>query len=342
MKQGFFNNRFSGFIYLHPQILSIRMSRFIILFFLTLYLGFLFSIPSAQAQDKRSPFYQENKYADYPVITFRENFLNLPVYYINGEKSKPQEVRAYLEILPGDAQDFTANTAKLRIGHALYLTSLGIGLGSTAYLYTNELRQDDYLPFFIMTVGGSLLGNIGGGMESNAKMHLSNILENYNFVIDSDRLGSHCLKMKIEGNLIGQKINIYDGPNMLNKAQIRTLMENRPDMYADYEKAIRKQTFANILDVADLGLTLVFTWYFISPQFQSSTPNDILLPLVFTNLGLSIVSGQVRRSARNLTRSALDRYNFGDTAVPVSRNSFYQPPIANFVSFGIPLEGRGK
>ena len=302
----------------------------------------IFPLSAIQAQDKRSPFYQENKYADYPVITFRENFLNLPVYYVNGEKASPKEVRAYLEILPGDAQDFTANITKLRIGSALYKASLGVSLGSIVYLNTNELRQQDYTAFFLVTFGSMVLGSVGGGMERNGKMHLSNNLETYNYVIDKDRLGSHYLKMKIEGNLIGQKINIYDGPNMLNKAQIRTLMENRPDMYADYEKAIRKQTFANALDLTRLGLQLVFTWYFISPQFQSSTPNDILLPLVFTNLGLSIISGQVRRSARNLTRTALDRYNFGDAAVPLSRNSFYHPPIANFVSFGIPLEGRGK
>jgi hypothetical protein len=302
----------------------------------------LLSIHSAQAQDKRSPFYQENKYADYPVITFRENFLNLPVYYMNGEKASPKEVRAYLEILPGDAQDFTANIAKLRIGSALYFTGRAVSLGTMAYLFTQELGQENYTTFFLVTIGGEVLESVGVAMESNAKMHLSNILENYNFVIDQNRLGSHYLKMKIEGNLIGQKINIYDGPNLLNKSQIRTLMENRSDMFADYEKAIRKQNFANILDWTGLGLQLVFTWYFISPQFQSSTPNDILLPLIFTNLGLSIVSGQVRRSARNLTRSALDRYNFGDAAVPVSSNSFHHPPIANFVSFGIPLEGREK
>jgi hypothetical protein len=309
-----------------------------------LFLSFLslLSIHSLQAQDKRSPFYQENKYADYPVITFRENFLNLPVYYIKGEKASPQEVRAYLEIMPGDAQDFTANISKLRIGSALYFAGRAVSLGTMAYLFNTELSQENYTTFFLVTLGGEVLESVGGGMERNAKMHLSNILESYNYVIDKDRLGSHYLKMKIEGNLIGQKINIYDGPNMLNKAQIRTLMESRPDMFADYEKAIRKQNFANILDWTGLGLQLVFTWYFISPQFQSSTPNDILLPLIFTNLGLSIVSGQVRRSARNLTRSALDRYNFGDAAVPVSRNSVYQPPIANFVSFGIPLEGRGK
>jgi hypothetical protein len=244
--------------------------------------------------------------------------------------------------MPGDAQDFTSNTSKLRIGHALHMTGSIVSLGTLAYLYTQELSQDNFTAFFLVSFGSMIIRSAGVGLESNAKMHLSNILENYNFVIDENRLGSHYLKMKIEGNLIGQKINIYDGPNMLNKAQIRTLMENRPDMYADYEKAIRKQNFANILEVADIGLTLVFTWYFISPQFQSSTPNDILFPLMFADIGLSIITGQVKRSARNHTRSALDRYNFGEAAVPVSRNSVNQPPIANFVSFGIPLEGRGK
>jgi len=302
----------------------------------------LFSFSTIQAQDKWSPFFQENKYADYPFITFRENFLNLPVYYINGEKANPKEVRAYLEIMPGDAQDFTSNIAKLRVGYVLSMTTLAVNLGSLAYLYTNELRQQDFTTFFLVTFGSMVLGSVGGGMESNARMHLSDILETYNFVIDRERFGSHYLKMKIEGNLIGRKINIYDGPNLLNNAQIRTLMESRPDMYANYEKAMRKQTFSNILDLTGLGLNLVFTWYFISPQFQSSTPNDILLPLVFVNGGLHIISGQVRRSARNLTRTALDRYNFGDAMVPVGSNAFHYPPIANFVSFGIPLNGRPK
>jgi hypothetical protein len=313
---------------------------FTLAFLFHLLVLWFFPYSAIKAQDKRSPFYEENKYAEYPVITFRENFLNLPVYYVNGEKASPKEVRAYLEILPGDAQDFSANISKLRIGSALYYTSLGVSLGSIVYLNTNELRQQDYTAFFIVTFGSMVLGSVGGGMESNAKMRLSNILETYNFVIDQNRLGSHYLKMKTEGNLIGQKINIYDGPNMLNKAQIRTLMENRPDMYADYEKALRRQTFANLLEWAGLGLELVFIWYFISPQFQSSTPNDILLPLVFANLGLDIISGQVRRSARNLTRSALHRYNFGDRVMPVVSQSQPQVPVANFVSFSIPLESR--
>jgi hypothetical protein len=177
-------------------------------------------------------------------------------------------------------------------------------------------------------------------MEANAKRRIAGTIDKYNFIISRDQLQGHYLTMDVRDNLLGEKIDIYDGPNLLNKAQITTLMESRPDMYADYMKALRKQKMSFALDIGSLALDLVFIAYFISPQLQSSTPNDILIPLVFTNLGLGIISGQVRRSARNLTRSALYSYNFGDRVMPVVSQSQAPVPVANFVSFGIPLEGR--
>lgn len=295
---------------------------------------------SLRAQDRNTEYFSENKYADYPIITFRENLFNQTVYYVNGVKSTTKEVRAYLEIQPGDAQDFAADNTKRMAGVALRYTGLAMTTGSLIYLFTNDLQPSNFNTFFLVSFGGGIVGSIGASMEANAKRRIAGTIDKYNFIISRDQLLGHYLTMDVRANLLGEKIDIYDGPNLLGKAQIRTLMENRSDMYADYLKALRKQNLSFALDLGSLALDLVFIAYFISPQLQSSTPNDILIPLVFTNLGLGIISGQVRRSARNLTRSALYSYNFGDRVMPVVSQS--QPPVsvANFVSFGLPLDGR--
>jgi hypothetical protein len=77
---------------------------------LAIFASTAFFLPSSSllAQDRNAECFSENKYADYPIITFRENLFNQPVYYVNGVKSTAKEVRAYLEIQPGDAQDFKA------------------------------------------------------------------------------------------------------------------------------------------------------------------------------------------------------------------------------------------
>jgi hypothetical protein len=309
---------------------------------LVIFASTAFFLPSSSllAQDRNAEYFSENKYADYPIITFRENLFNQPVYYVNGVKANAGEVRAYLEIQPGDAQDFAVDNTKRMAGAALRYTGLAMTTGSLIYLFTNDLQPSNFNTFFLVSFGGGIVRGIGASMEANAKRRIAGTIDKYNFIISRDELQGHYLTMDVRDNLLGEKIDIYDGPNLLNKAQIRSLMENRPDMYADYLKALRKQKMSFALDLGSLALDLVFIAYFISPQLLSSTPNDILIPLTFTNIGLGIISGQVRRSARNLTRSALYRYNFGDRVMPVVSQSQPPVPVANFVSFGIPLEGR--
>ncbi|WP_051069645.1 hypothetical protein [Mariniradius saccharolyticus] len=309
---------------------------------LAIFASTAFFLPNSSllAQDRNAEYFSENKYADYPIITFRENLFNQPVYYVNGVKANAGEVRAYLEIQPGDAQDFAADNSKRVGGAALRYVGLAVTTGSLVYLFTNQLQPNNFSTFFWVSFGGGIVGSIGASMEANAKRRIAGTIDKYNYIISRDQLQGHYLTMDVRDNLLGEKIDIYDGPNLLNKAQIRSLMENRPDMYADYLKALRKQNLSFALDIGSLALDLVFVAYFISPQLQSSTPNDILIPLVFTNLGLGIISGQVRRSARNLTRSALYRYNFGDAVTPSVPMQQSPVAVANFVSFGIPLDRR--
>lgn len=110
-------------------------------------------------------------------------------------------------------------------------------------------------------------------------------------------------------------------------------MEERPDMYAEYQKALKKQKVSFALDLTGLSLMLLTYAYLFSTQFQSSTPSKLVIPFVITNLGLNLTSSQMRRRARNLTRHALDKYNFGETYIPVVKHhsmEFTGPSVTLF------------
>ena len=284
-------------------------------------------------QDTSFEYFSESKYKDYPLITFKENFFNQPVYFIDGVKSKPKEVRAFMEIMPGDANEFGNNNTKLTTGYALRYASLVISVGSLAFILTNELTPQNFRPWFFTSMSGMVLGMVGTPMISNAKRRNSRLIENYNYLVAKESITGPYLRMDVRFNFIGEKIDIYDGPNLLDKARIRTLMEGRPDMYADYQKALNKQRISFAMDLTGMALNLLTLTYIVSPQFQSSTPSNLLIPLVFTNLGLGIASGQIQRRARNLTRHALDRYNFGDRYVPVARHSSVEFTGPSFTLF---------
>lgn len=290
-------------------------------------------IPNVQAQNQKFEYFSDDKYAGYPIITFKENFFNQPVYFIDGVKSKQKEVRTFMEIMPGDANEFGNNNTKLATGSALRYAALAVITGTGIFLFTNELTPQNIRPWILTNMSGVALSVIGSSMVENAKRKNSNLIENYNFLIARESISGPYLRMDVRQNFIGEKIDIYDGPNLLDKARIRTLMEEKPELYVDYQKALNKQKVVLGLDLTGLAMSILTLTYLVAPQSQPSTPNNLLIPLVFTSLGLGIVSNQFKRSARNLTRHALDRYNFGDRYVPVVRQSsmeFTGPSVTLF------------
>ncbi|WP_373492601.1 hypothetical protein [Aquiflexum sp.] len=285
------------------------------------------------AQNTSFDYFSDQRYAGYPLITFKENFFNQPVYFIDGVKSKPKEVRAFMEIMPGDAYEFGNNNTKLTTGYALHYSSLAIGIGSLGFLLTSELTPQNFRPWFFTSMSGMVLGMVGSPMISNSKRRNSRLIENYNYLIGRESISGPYLRMDVRFNFIGEKIDIYDGPNLLDKARIRTLIDEKPDMYADYQKALNKQKVVLGLDLTGLVVNLLTLTYIVTPQSQPSTQTNLLIPLVFTGLGLGIASNQFRRSARNLTRQALDMYNFGDRLVPIVRQpsmEFSGPSVTLF------------
>jgi len=301
--------------------------------FLVIYVLSAIFISNVQAQGQKFEYFSESRYADYPIISIKENFFGNFIYHADGVKIRPKEVRAYLEILPGDANEFGKSRDRLNTGRVLNYTGIAVNLGAFVFLASGGVTPDDIRPWFLATIAGGVISVIGSSMAINARRDIPNIVSNYNYLVDRDGISGPYLKMDVRRNFFGEKIDIYDGPNLLDKGRIRSMMESRPDMYADYQKALQKQNISFGLDIGKLAVDILVLTYVISPQFQSSTPSNLLIPLIITDVGLGIASGQFRRSARNLTRKALDRYNFGDRYIPAYKQQsmeFTGPSVTLF------------
>lgn len=286
-----------------------------------------------KAQNSEFEYFSDYTYHDYPIITFKENFFNQPVYYIDGIKVKQNEVKAFMDIMPSGAKAFSNNHTKLVTGTALRYASLTLLTGSFVFLFTSDPTPQNFRTLFFANITAVPLGVIGTRMGENAKRKNSSLIENYNYLVARESISGPYLRMDVRFNFIGEKIDIYDGPNLLDKARIRTLMEERPDMYADYQKALKMQKVSFALDLTGLSLTLLTYAYLFTTQFQSSTPSKLAIPFVITTLGLNLTSSQMRRRARNLTRHALDKYNFGENYIPVVKHQsmeFTGPSVTLF------------
>ncbi len=124
------------------------------------------------------------------------------------------------------------------------------------------------------------------------------------------------LRVDVRQNLLTQKIDVLDGPRMLSVPEVRTLMQNDPEALSLYEKSRNKQRVNVILSIVDLGLITGATVLAFSPQQQSSQVSNLFWPSVIASAAVTITAGIFRREARNLSREAIDMYNFGNPSGP--------------------------
>lgn len=122
------------------------------------------------------------------------------------------------------------------------------------------------------------------------------------------------LRIEYRETLIGDRIDILDGPKVLTKQEVYQLMQAQPEAFEKYQMAMKKQRTSKLLDGATvLTSAAVLVLSLIPPQSSSyNTRNNLLLPAMISTLGLGIASGFYRRSSRNITREAVDLYNFSE------------------------------
>lgn len=149
------------------------------------------------------------------------------------------------------------------------------------------------------------------------------------------------LRIETKRNILTQKVEIFEGSKPLGKQDVMLLLAEDPEALALYQKSIRRQKINVALSVLNVGLFAGSTYLVLSPQNQSSTFGNLFWPITIGTLGVGIVSGILSGDVRNLTREAVDLYNFGNQGGPpvyFQENRIDQP----IFSFKIPLSGKSS
>lgn len=273
----------------------------------------MLSIPfGLHAQDAEYSFYENKKYPNHPVVFYQENFFGVPVYYFSGKKVSAAKVQEFMEIIPGDAREFRLAHSKVQTGTILSVAGTGVVTGAMAYAYSNQnnLNNQIVLNWFLLNTAGGLLGTIGHQMGYHGKRKVSNLVGKYNYLVSQETLDKPYLQMDYRYNHLGQKIDIYSGPDLLDKRRLSLLMEQYPEFGRELSRAKGKENLLYALDAVGLAARIAGFIYILSPQIQSSATSRLIVPLTGINLSLAVASPMIRRSARNSTMRALYNYNF--------------------------------
>lgn len=124
------------------------------------------------------------------------------------------------------------------------------------------------------------------------------------------------LRVETKRNFFNQKVEVLDGPRSLSKREVTILLSEDPDALTLYQKSLRRNTINSMLAGLELGLLVGTAYLVIAPQQQSSTLSNLFWPFTIGTLVVGIASGIYRRDVRNLTREAVDLYNFGNQTGP--------------------------
>ena len=265
-------------------------------------LAFSQTTPSSHA-------YFSGSYSQQPVITFKEGFFNKTTYYLDGEKSSPKEVANLLNSVQTEDFRFTPYQRKKNLGIGLKLTGLTVNLGSVAYLFTNEITPATVRPWYLVTLGSSILQATGNIIIRNSERKIERTLTDFNAYYYSKGPGAY-LSLNVSENFFGSKIDIYEGTMLLQNAQVLSRLKSNEEAHRMFEQVIKRQKVSTITNVANSALGFGIMFVAIGFERQSSTQSQILLPMTFTGIGINVFSSFFDRRTRNLTREALHRYNY--------------------------------
>jgi hypothetical protein len=280
-------------------------------FWITLLLLFPISFASISlAQNtQESRTYFPGNYSTQPIITFKEGFLNQTTYYLDGQKSNPAEVAALLNSVQSEEFRFSAYQRKKNWGTAINLTGLAVSIGSVAYLFTNEITPANIRPWFWVTFGGGVVQGTGSILIRDADRRIRRSINDFNAYHYSGGADAF-LSMDIMDGFLGPKINVYEGPMQLEREQVLTRFQSNLEALQLYEQVLRREKVSTVANVVNSALGIGIFFLAVGFEFQSSSQNDLLIPLTFTGVGLNIFSRFYERKTRNLTREALYKYNY--------------------------------
>jgi hypothetical protein len=143
------------------------------------------------------------------------------------------------------------------------------------------------------------------------------------------------LQVSVREGFLLQKIKFLDGPKILNKMEMQSLMAASSQEIADlYRKSMSQQKLASVMTIAGVATTVGFTIYILTPQ-QQITGSNLFWPLLISSLVLNIGSRILKQNAGNLAREAVDSYNFDRANAPIyfDENRLDVPLFSHVIRF---------
>ncbi|WP_026951874.1 hypothetical protein [Algoriphagus mannitolivorans] len=253
--------------------------------------------------------YFSGSYSQQPIISFKEGFFNKTTYYLDGEKSSPKQVAALLNSVQNEDFKFDGYQRKKNWGTGVRVSGLAVSIGSIAYLFTNEITPANVRPWFWASFGGGVLQSTGNILIGDSERRIQRTINDFNAYHFSG--GEEVfLSMDESAGFFGSKIEIYEGPMKLDKSQVMSRMQSKPEVRELYDKILNRQKVGTATQVANTALQIGIIFFALGPEPQSSALNKTLIPLTMTGIGLNLFSGFYERKTRNLTREALLLYNY--------------------------------
>ncbi|HCD87465.1 MAG TPA: hypothetical protein DEQ87_07475 [Algoriphagus sp.] len=286
------------------QVMEKKFVKFVLTVFLTLCI----SISSAQNTQKSRNYFPGN-YSNQPIITLKEGFFNKTTYYLDGEKSSPKEVTAFLNSLKNEDFKFQSYQRKKNLGMGIRVSGIAVTISSIAYLFTNDIPPANVRPWFWASFGGGVLQSTGNILVADSERRIQRTINDFNAYHYSGGADAF-LSMDIIDGFLGPKINIYEGPMQLEKDQVLTRFQSNPEALRLYEQVLKREKVSTVANVANSALGIGIFFLAVGFESQSSSQNDLLIPLTFTGVGLNIFSRFYERKTRNLTRDVLYKYNY--------------------------------
>lgn len=281
-------------------------------FYARLFLGFFLfclSISLLAQTNPNSSAYFPGNYSQQPIITFKEGFLNQTTYYLDGEKSNAKKVGELLNSIENEDFEFRAYQRKKGWGTAMNLTGLAVNLGSIAYLLTNEITRATIRPWFLVTLGGGVLLVTGNILVQNAQKEIPRSIDDFNAYHYSSEINSF-LRMDVNEGFLAPKVEIYERLILLQKDQVLSRLQANEQSYQLYEQVLKRQKVSTVTHILNFALGIGVMFVAIDYEQQSSSQNDLLIPMTLTGVGLGIFSKNYDRKTRNLTRHVLNGYNY--------------------------------
>ncbi|WP_287058873.1 hypothetical protein, partial [Algoriphagus sp.] len=202
------------------------MEKKFVKFVLTVFLTLCISISSAQNTQKSRNYFPGN-YSNQPIITLKEGFFNKTTYYLDGEKSSPKEVTAFLNSLKNEDFKFQSYQRKKNLGMGIRVSGIAVTIGSIAYLFTNDITPANVRPWFWASFGGGVLQSTGNILVADSERRIQRTINDFNAYHYSGGADAF-LSMDIIDGFLGPKINIYEGPMQLEKDQVLTRFQSNP------------------------------------------------------------------------------------------------------------------